>query len=58
MVPAMAGLRTGSKCSHITYMLRFLTVSRLAMNPDLYFEIASNLPMWKYPLLATRVPLP
>jgi len=35
MVPPMAGLRIGSKCSHISYMLRFFAVSRLAMNPNL-----------------------
>ena len=35
----MAALRNDSKCSHTTCMLRFLTVSRLALNPNLIFEI-------------------
>jgi len=35
----MAVLRNGSKCSHTTCMLRFFTVSRLALNPNLIFEI-------------------
>jgi len=39
----MAVLRNASKCSHTTCMLRFLTVSRLALNPNLIFEIDSNL---------------
>gem|GEM_PF-1168803 len=38
----MVVLRNGSKCSHTTCMLRFFTVSRLALNPNLIFEIASN----------------
>jgi len=38
----MAVLRNGSKCSHTTCMLRFFTVSRLALNPNLIFEIGSN----------------
>ena len=38
----MAALRNGSKCSHTTCMLRFFTVSRLAMNLDLIFEIGSK----------------
>jgi hypothetical protein len=38
----MAVLRNASKCSHTTCILRFLTVSRLALNPDLIFEIGSN----------------
>jgi hypothetical protein len=38
----MAALRTGSKCSHTTCMLRFFTDSRLALNPNLIFEIGSN----------------
>ncbi len=38
----MAALRNGSKCSHTTCMLRFFTVSRLALNPNLIFEIGSN----------------
>jgi hypothetical protein len=38
----MAALRHGSKCSHTTCMLRFFTVSRLAMNPNLIFEIGSH----------------
>jgi hypothetical protein len=39
----MAVLRTGSKCSHTTCacMLRFITVSRLALNPNLISEIGS-----------------
>ncbi len=35
----MAVLRNGSKCSHTTCMLRFFTVSRLALNTNLIFEI-------------------
>jgi hypothetical protein len=38
----MAVLRNGSKCSHTTCMLRFFTVSRLTLNPNLIFEIGSN----------------
>ena len=38
----MAALRNGSKCSHTTCMLRFFTVSRLAMNTNLIFEIGSK----------------
>ena len=38
----MAVLRNGSKYSHTTCMLRFFTVSRLALNPNLIFEIDSN----------------
>jgi len=39
----MAVLRNGSKCSHTTCacMLRFFTISRLALNPNLTFEIGS-----------------
>ena len=43
----MAVLRNGSKCSHTTCMLRFFTVSRLALNPNLIFEIGSNLLMYR-----------
>ena len=39
----MAALRNGSKCSHTTCMLRFFAVSRLVLNPDLIFEIGSNI---------------
>jgi len=39
----MAVLRTGLKCSHTTCMIRFFTASRLALNPNLIFEISSNL---------------
>jgi hypothetical protein len=39
----MAALRSGSKCSHTTCMLRFFTVSRLALNPNLIFEIGSKI---------------
>jgi hypothetical protein len=35
----MAVLQSGSKCSHTTCMLRFFATSRLAMNPNLNFEI-------------------
>ena len=35
----MTVLRNGSKCSHTTCMLRFFTVSRLALNTNLIFEI-------------------
>ena len=38
----MAVLRSSSKCSHTTCMLRFFTVSRLALNTDLIFEIGSS----------------
>jgi len=38
----MAVLRKGSKCSHTTCMLRFFTVSRLALNTNLNFEIGSS----------------
>jgi len=38
----MAALRNGSKCSHTTCMLRFFSVSRLALNPNLIFEIGSK----------------
>ncbi len=38
----MAVLRNGSKCSHATCMLRFFTVSRLALNTNLIFEIGST----------------
>jgi hypothetical protein len=38
----MAALRNNSKCSHTTCMLRFFTVSRLTLNPNLIFEIGSN----------------
>jgi hypothetical protein len=37
----MAVLRSGSKCSHTPCMLRFFSTSRLAMNPNLNFEIGS-----------------
>ena len=37
----MAVLRNGSKCSHTTCMLRFFTISRLALNTNLIFEIGS-----------------
>jgi hypothetical protein len=39
----MAVLRNGSKCSHTTCMIRFFTVSRLALNSNLIFEIGSRL---------------
>ena len=38
----MTVLRNVSKCSHTTCMLRFFTVSRLALNTNLIFEIGSN----------------
>jgi hypothetical protein len=38
----MAVLRKCSKCSHTTCMLRFFTVSRLALNPNFIFEIGSS----------------
>jgi hypothetical protein len=38
----MAALRNGSKCSHTTCMLRFFTISRLALNSNLIIEIGSN----------------
>jgi len=37
----MAVLRNGSKYSHTMCMLRFFNVSRLALNPNLIFEIGS-----------------
>jgi hypothetical protein len=39
----MAALRNDSKYSHTTCMLRFFTVLRLALNPNLIFEIGSSL---------------
>jgi len=39
----MAVLQNGSKCSHTTCMLRFFTVSRLALKTNLIFEIGSNI---------------
>jgi hypothetical protein len=44
----MAALRNGSKCSHTTCMLRFFTVSRLALNTHLIIEIGSMVDT-KYP---------
>ncbi len=38
----MAALRSDSKCSHTTCMLRFFIASRLALNPNLIFEIGSS----------------
>ena len=38
----MAVLQNGSKCSHTTCMLRFFTVSRLALKTNLIFEIGSD----------------
>ena len=38
----MAALRNASKCSHTTCMLRFFTVSRLVLNPNLIFETGSR----------------
>jgi len=38
----MAVLQNGSKCSHTSCMLRFFTVSRLALNPNLILEIGSS----------------
>ena len=35
----MAALRNRSKCSHTACMLRFFSLSRLALNPNLIFEI-------------------
>ncbi len=34
----MAVLRNDSKCSHTPCMLRFFTVPRLALNPDLFLR--------------------
>jgi hypothetical protein len=48
----MAVLRNGSKCSHTTCMLRFFTASRLALNPNLFFEINSSETFEKHPLFA------
>ena len=39
----MAALRNGSKCSHTSCMLCFFTISRLALNSNLIFEIGSNI---------------
>ncbi len=50
----MTVLRNCSKCSHTTCMLRFFTVSRLALNANLIFEIGSRyhiltaFPNWKF----------
>jgi len=38
----MTVLRNDSKCSHTTCMLRFFTVSRLVLNPNLIFGIGSS----------------
>jgi hypothetical protein len=39
----MAALRNGSKCStYYDVCLRFFTVPRLALNPNLAFEMGSN----------------
>jgi hypothetical protein len=46
----MAVLQKGSKCSHTTCMLRFLTFSRLALNPNLIFEIGSRLVIFEVEL--------
>jgi len=45
----MAALLNGSKCSHTTCMLRFFTASRLALNPNLIFEIGSSIRAVVYP---------
>jgi len=37
----MAALWNDSKCSHTACMLRFFTAPRLALNPNLIFEIGS-----------------
>ena len=39
----MAVLQNGSKCSHTTCMLRFFTVSRLALNTNPIFVIGSSI---------------
>jgi hypothetical protein len=39
----MVVLRIGSKYSHTRCMLCFFTVSRLALNPNLIFEIGSKI---------------
>jgi hypothetical protein len=46
----MAVLQNGSKCSHTKCMLRFFTVSRLALNTNLIFEMgySNTLAFWKY----------
>jgi hypothetical protein len=38
----MAVLQNGSKCSHTSCMLRFFTISRLALNSNLILEIGSK----------------
>jgi hypothetical protein len=38
----MAALLNGSKCSHMTCMLCFFTDPRLALTPNLIFEIGSS----------------
>jgi hypothetical protein len=48
----MAVLRNGSKCSNTTCMLRFFTISRLALNPNLIFEIGSIVSIHKWPFLS------
>jgi len=35
-------MQNNSKCSHTSCVLRFFAALRLAMNPDLYFEIGYN----------------
>jgi len=52
----MTALRNGSKCSHTTYMLRFFTISRLALNPNLIFEIGSCLTTTRLFLFQQDVP--
>jgi hypothetical protein len=52
----MAALRNGSKCSHTTCILRFFTVSRLALTSNLIFEISSiNLNLRKTIPTSTQV---
>jgi len=38
----MAVLQNDSKCSHTSCMLRFFTVSRIALNPNLIIKIGSR----------------
>ena len=44
----MSVLQNGSKYSHTTCMLRFFTVSRLALNTNLIIEIGSIFPEKSY----------
>ena len=57
----MAVFWNGSKCSHTTCMLRFFTVPRLALTPNLISEIGSKVVSinmfrwkWNHPVVETE----